>query len=821
VEKASTTLRLAPACLISAHLITLNRAILRKTWAKRVVVLAWLMTAGFVPLAASVLAATHDSRCDLDDRYGGRIDEILPGIPTSAWPSFFNNPWSKEEMAAASWFPLGALTQAAKSVPNDIPFAEQPPIENYTPLADADDAATADYREAAELYRHKGFDEATKLFDKIAASKSPYRAAAAYTAARASFYQGHFEDGFARIARLVSDPAMHEFHLAAYHLVGTLANQSGAPPIVAARFAFISHTLIAPQELLCRDERLRNLVSEAHQDLGHILQSTFPDGLYYSAWSAHARQILDTLAARDPVLDLIRVLSAPTLFHKSYGNHPGPDYGWIETFPPPWTVSTDYYDRNGDARETAQQDAQALTDHARDQWRRTRNLLWAYALAIRTDSPDDLSLFDDMQSAVASLPKTDALAGPVLALRRQLIGQQARLLLMAGRMDEALRLLRADDVWHGNYVAPTQTTARVGDDIASFILDGGARYLIEKRDLDAARRWAEELQNMLGPSLLYGRSVHASLSLLLARDWEEFVDIAGKERWHERGGAALDLLPAQKLISLSQRAGLPLDYRRALLSAGWVRLYLLRRWGEFLDAIPLVRRDFPEFATDLDEITGAWTDGTRHHLATRLLLRAPGLSPRVLWARRPGPRDRDDHQADLFSIDSRDPSDGNWWCPIDIDRAKADLLVDYFVGPLEGGRAWFHGTSSLRMFEDTRGDQDEARLIADIDALIAWHPLLKDLDLAELKQLSAIESGPRQLTEEAIAWADESHWYTRMLGLDGHLPETLNLAVRSTRYGCRIAGGHGAYSRRAYIAVHELFPDSEWAKKTPYWFDRP
>jgi hypothetical protein len=107
------------------------------------------------------------------------------------------------------------------------------------------------------------------------------------------------------------------------------------------------------------------------------------------------------------------------------------------------------------------------------------------------------------------------------------------------------------------------------------------------------------------------------------------------------------------------------------------------------------------------------------------------------------------------------------------------------------------------------------------DQIIAWHPLLKEIDFAELEALSKVDSGPRMLSEQAKAWADQAAWSWPLFNFDRYLPETLHLAVRSTRYGCRRASGHKEYSYGAFTRLHALYPDSEWARMTPYWFDRP
>jgi hypothetical protein len=50
------------------------------------------------------------------------------------------------------------------------------------------------------------------------------------------------------------------------------------------------------------------------------------------------------------------------------------------------------------------------------------------------------------------------------------------------------------------------------------------------------------------------------------------------------------------------------------------------------------------------------------------------------------------------------------------------------------------------------------------------------------------------------------------------VPEALHIAVTSTRYGCTDKDT-GRWSKAAFQLLHKRYPKSEWAKKTPYWFN--
>jgi hypothetical protein len=66
------------------------------------------------------------------------------------------------------------------------------------------------------------------------------------------------------------------------------------------------------------------------------------------------------------------------------------------------------------------------------------------------------------------------------------------------------------------------------------------------------------------------------------------------------------------------------------------------------------------------------------------------------------------------------------------------------------------------------------------------------------------------LPQQALKWARETPD-------DPRIPEALHFAVRATRYGC----DHEETSRlskEAFKLLHNRYPNSKWAKETPYWF---
>ena len=55
---------------------------------------------------------------------------------------------------------------------------------------------------------------------------------------------------------------------------------------------------------------------------------------------------------------------------------------------------------------------------------------------------------------------------------------------------------------------------------------------------------------------------------------------------------------------------------------------------------------------------------------------------------------------------------------------------------------------------------------------------------------------------------------------DPRVPRALHRLVFATRHACYYLTAPGKISQAAYALLHEHFPDSEWATKTPYWYGR-
>jgi hypothetical protein len=81
---------------------------------------------------------------------------------------------------------------------------------------------------------------------------------------------------------------------------------------------------------------------------------------------------------------------------------------------------------------------------------------------------------------------------------------------------------------------------------------------------------------------------------------------------------------------------------------------------------------------------------------------------------------------------------------------------------------------------------------------------------AEWGRLQALPAAPTWLANQAIEFA-------RAHPDDPGVAEALHLAVRAARYGCT-DDQSGAASQQAFDMLHRKYPNSEWARKTKFWY---
>jgi hypothetical protein len=671
-------------------------------------------------------------------------------------------------------FPLIEVIEALRAVPLTKPlpaeFADQ--MEYYRPqnyyAVDAW-AHAVPYAKAAAVYEAGDLPEAIRQFDAIVAGgdpkkpaifNSPFRAAAAYTAARAAFRLGNFEDGAVRIDRILADPSLSEFWAAAWMLIPRIRYGTDAAPLAAAEMVAISRLMTIPTTVMCGEPTngvFGKVVLEAAREDSWLPETGSGEFLKPGLDYVRADPIIMLLATQEPAV-------------------------------------------------------------ARERWQATRNPLWALQLG---GTEQDLSAMSDAIGVVRTWP--DLTDRAKASLVWELAATRAHSLLISGKPTEALAAL-AEPTPQERQIVEADPPDRVRDAFDA-LLNNNIRYLVARHEMARARQWAIAA----GTALRW--PIAAPLKPLLAESLDELYRHSVLGITPVDGATTLgpwrrllDGWSSERLIAFSRRPDVAPEDRRAMVGAAWIRAFALRRWGDVYAWLPDLRTAFPRLGPDIDLIEGAWLPINKRHLVTRMVLRSPGLVALPSWGRPPGDAGQaeilnDVHRPwDVLAFDPYHASDGNWWC----SPSPSAVLDQDWEAILEPLREDIREAESQQAAPTptTPTDETDWRAIqaARNAAYAADIPLMRDVDRKELDALAAAGSASERLAEDAVEWGRHRDWLAGWFSSDEYLPETLHLAVRATRFGCRRPPDNSPWSRTAFKMLHERYPASEWTKGTPYWF---
>jgi hypothetical protein len=556
-----------------------------------------------------------------------------------------------------------------------------------------------------------------------------------------------------------------------------------------ASLEIVSHMLVAPTKAVCGDalgEKLRVSVDT----LAHGY-APFRNSQKYSELSEQEFQNAADFDAADPVIVGFDIV----------------EFGRFRLSMLP-----------GDADAETNQ-ADKVRNFAWKRWRSDHNPLWYVAILENSRDPQDLTDVSEAVSALRQWPDLSPAGQARFAWR--LAAQYARLQLVAGRLDEAAaarRFINSADFarLHDPGVHPDVLAA------ADTIVNQGLRLFLTRHDRQSARRWA------LVASKAFETAVSDRIKPLLVDRFDELYGDTALALNRSKGPgelgpgrALLDTFAASTIIEFSRLPGVSTDDRRAMVGAAWARAYALGRQSDLVAWLPDLRGAFPELAEDVRQIEAADGEARRQRLLTHLLLKAPGLVALPSWARPPGGPVRfsaiaKDRPAGVLAFDSENGNDGNWWCEPDLDVIRvnsAEILIDTALSEYD-----FISASPFPRSYEAADEPKRLKHLATADQAFALYPVLGRIDSKELALFARSGSAVKRLAEEAMRWADEYRRGGASLADDGELlAETLHLAVKATRHGCH-KGDNASLSKRAYTALHQLFPNSPWAKLTPHWF---
>jgi hypothetical protein len=233
-------------------------------------------------------------------------------------------------------------------------------------------------------------------------------------------------------------------------------------------------------------------------------------------------------------------------------------------------------------------------------------------------------------------------------------------------------------------------------------------------------------------------------------------------------------LPLSILREAATSQTLTTGLRRDVTQAVFVRAALLGNRQIASELAPQVARLMPELKTAMQNYLASANDEEAKYNALYIFLHFPGIEPYV-----------DANLGRSTPVAEIDNFRDNWWCNEALTEKRVNLSPQNDL------------------------EKEKARLAR------APYPLFLSAEQKaearkELQQLAALGTAPNYLCRQAIAWA-------KAYPEDARVPEALHLAVRATRYGCTDEKT-GAYSKAAFDVLHKQYPESEWAKKTKYWY---
>src|SRR5579859_97061 len=366
--------------------------------------------------------------------------------------------------------------------------------------------------------------------------------------------------------------------------------------------------------------------------------------------------------------------------------------------------------------------------------------------------------------------------------------------------------------------------SKIGHDSPAYLTLSFYRlHLLEQSgNLDAARRDLDQLLAQEGRSMpISARNEFLAIRMKLASSLADFLQFApristdatgvapipsGKSdydpgtpeyaatRPHFDSDASVVLsekLPLHLLADAAKSDVLPPSLRADVAVAAWTRAIQLKNDEIARQITPTLSELVPELKDALAEYSAAPADSSKF-AAVFAILRNPGFRPFVSAS----PGRGWFYRASEPHFSSLDNLGDNWWCRFAPTQDQQN----------PGG--------FYRMFSTLRPplQQIYAGGILPEPAFLSEQD--KQAAADEVNDLAALPSAPRWLGQHAVEWANAHPD-------DARVPEALHLAVRAWRYGCTgIDESKEAvnYSKAAYEILHTRYPDSDWTKKTPYWF---
>ncbi len=335
----------------------------------------------------------------------------------------------------------------------------------------------------------------------------------------------------------------------------------------------------------------------------------------------------------------------------------------------------------------------------------------------------------------------------------------ARLLMESGKNDEARTLL--DQLLKTNRDQFDQSSLNLLTSKRMLLATTLSDFLAHAPRVPATLSWNDD-----------GREVPVGDDEIEA----EMKALKDQPRFDFDAGTALNQqMPLAVLKEAAKNKTLVASLRRDLAQAVWLRAVILGDTQTADELVPVVRELIPEMAPFLSAYVSAATPQAKKSAAIYAWLKFPGLEPVV-----------DIGVGRRTPLQSQDTYRDNWWCGVTYYPLDREPKTEEEAGsPVS-----FTSSNTQRPLFLSAAEQATAE--------------------REWKQLIGIGAAPNYIAQQVIEWANRTP-------NDQRLPEALHLAVMTTRYGCTNPES-GRWSKAAFDVLHRKYPNTTWARKTPYWF---
>jgi len=332
-----------------------------------------------------------------------------------------------------------------------------------------------------------------------------------------------------------------------------------------------------------------------------------------------------------------------------------------------------------------------------------------------------------------------------------------RLLMESGKNDEARTVL--DQVLKNHKAVFDESSLNLLASKRMLVATTLNEFLSYAPRVPAAISWNDD-----------GREIPADDETVSA----EMKEIKGEPRFdHDAGYALNQRIPLTILKTAAKSTTLPTPLRRDLAQAVWLRAAILGDTKTADEMVPALKSLMPELSAMLDAYLSDTTPQAKKSSAIYAWLKFPGLEPVVdIGIGRRTPLNQQDSYRD------------NWWCGAAFYPTEGEDESQVDSAPSFTGRS--------------------------VEPLLFLSPGDKANAEREWNTLVAPGAAPNYISQQVIQWANRTP-------ADPRVPEALHHAVTTTRYGCTDKDT-GRWSKAAYDLLHRKYPNSTWARKTPYWF---